>query len=210
MTDSNEDSGKPFVRPDGKSAAEVGTDPNKLPNTEIANRESRSGGPYIPGYSEEEAARDIAAGVQFASAGEIHGLSEADKEEYYERFGTGPKEKEFDLKFLRTRGMNGEANMNTRQRMTHWQHQKGYEPVTADMFEEGGLFEDYDIPPDAEVTSDGRIRRIDTDLFFAPADTDDSDDADRERSTPLHQIPEEHRVVEDDRDGSQAVSYPTN
>lgn len=208
-TNSESASDKPAVFPDGKSSAEIPLpDFSDLPDTEIANREHHTGGPYIPGYSEEEAARDVEAGERFASAGEIHGLTDAEKEEYYERFGTGPIEKQWDLRFHRVAGPNGEPNSNVRQRMIVHQRE-GYRPVKTEHFEEGGPLDDYDVPPDAEVAPDGTIRRLDTALFFKPAD-DGEDTDDTDSRTPLDQIPEDKRIVEDEESGSQAVSYPTN
>lgn len=201
------DKSKPRVSPEG-SAKMQGALPDlpDLPDTEIAQRARRSGGPYIPGYSEEEAARDIEQAERFASAGEIHGLTDAQKQEYYERFGTGPKEKDFDLKFLRVAGPNGQANLNVRQRMVAHQRD-GYQQVTVEDFEEGGIFADYDVPPDADVAPDGSIRRIDTALFYKPVDADEDDETPRPAS-PLDQIPEDMRIREEDKEGSKAATYP--
>lgn len=201
---------KPAVFTEGASSVEAPLPEfGDLPDTEIANREHHTGGPYIPGYSEEEAARDVEQGVEFASAGEIHGLSDSDKEAYYERFGTGPKPKEWDLRFHRVAGMDGKPNTNVRQRMIAHQRE-GYEAVKTEHFEEGGPLEDYDVPPDAEVAPDGTIRRLDTALFFKPADDGEDDTKAERHRTPLDDIPADKRVVEKEEKGSKAVSYPTS
>lgn len=209
------DKKKPRVRPDGASRPERPGIPDlpdlsEVPDNEIANRDH--GGPYIPGYSEEEAARDVRDGVLFGSGSDIHGLSEADKREHYERFGVEPKPKDVDLKFLRVTGRNmEESNSNVQNRLISWQRD-GYTPVRKSDFEDGGRFKDYGVPPDAEIMADGTIRRMDTALFAKPVDADDLDSAsddegDRVRDSLRGEIPEDRIIVEEE-EGSRAASFP--
>lgn len=127
---------------------------------------------YIPGYTEQVEANDMAKGVQFGSGGEIHGLSESDKRSYYERFGTEPKPLPYVFNWLRVADHRGEQNMTVSQSLMN-RRREGWTAAKKEDFLEGGKFAElgWGMPPAIDtVGPDGTLRRMDTALFYMKGD----------------------------------------
>lgn len=130
-------------------------------------RQTQKLGSYIPGYTEQQEANDLSKAKQFASGGEIHGLSDADKKDYYERFGTDPEPLPYAFKAVRTSDHRGEENITVTQNVWNFRRQ-GWVPAKADDFKEGGKFHKlgWEMPPGFRETPDGTLRRMDTTLYY--------------------------------------------
>lgn len=169
-------------------------------------------GSYIPGYTEQQMANDIAKGTEFASGGEIHGLGESDKRKYYERFGTEPEPLPFVFKPVRTTTASGEGeNITISQNLQQFKR-RGWRPAKAEDFEEGGKFArlGWGKPPGFQRQPDGTLRRWDTTLYYIEGETYRRLQSDKhvDEEDKLPQGPDAE-MYEREEGSAQAISYPT-
>jgi hypothetical protein len=111
---------------------------------------------YIPGYSEQLKARDLAKG-------DPRILPDHIKRKYYQRFGTGPVELRHEFTWVRVASPSGTQSYNADVDATEY-YRRGYRPVeVADAAEFTAKY-GYDFPPAATVV-EGKIRQLDLALF---------------------------------------------
>lgn len=171
---------------------------------------------YIPGYHEQKKANDIAKGERFASGNKQHGLTETDKKEYYERFGTEPGPVPYEFDWARTRKPDGtEGTTLAMNRVKMRLEREGWKPAKERDFEEGGKFHElgWELPPGADVAADGTIRRWDTTLMYLPRERFERVKRDRQRDGKGNEwaqknLPGAHSVYEQEEGGEKAISYP--
>ena len=111
---------------------------------------------YIPGYTEQRQANDIAKGHSGV-------LPEHVKKKYYTRFGKAPGEMRHEFKWVRIASPSGEHSYNADVDATMYA-QKGYRPVEITSKEDFESKYGYGFPPAAQIV-DGKIRQLDVALF---------------------------------------------
>lgn len=206
MTDSNDK--RPVLFGDEETASDRHT--ARMSERDVS--QSQKLGSYIPGYTEQLQANDIAGGVQFASGGEIHGLDESDKRQYYERFGTEPRQLPYRFKPIRTTTPSGEGeNVQISQNLWNFKR-RGWRAAKKEDFEEGGKFHKlgWEMPPGFQVQPDGTLQRWDTTLFYIEGEKYRRLEAEKhtpeEEKLPRGPDAEQYEVEEG---SAQAISYPT-
>lgn len=206
MTDS--DSKRPVVFGDETTASDRHT--ARMAERDVSQAQKL--GSYIPGYTEQVQANDIASGTEFASRGEIHGMDESEKRKYYERFGTEPQPLPYRLKPVRTSTADGEGeNITISQNLQNFKR-RGWRPAKAEDFAEDGKFGrlGWEKPPGFEAQPDGTLRRWDTTLFYIEGEQ-------YRRLQEQKHTPEEEKLpqgpdsemYEKEEGSAKAVSYPT-
>jgi hypothetical protein len=112
---------------------------------------------YIPGYTEQVYANSISEAVRTPEGG---GFGEETKQEYYRRFGCGPKPLPVHMTWVRAVGADGGPSFNANVRLSEWQR-LGYRPVTKDDFASAGLLGElgYKPPPASQLTPDQALHQ---------------------------------------------------
>lgn len=118
---------------------------------------------YIPGYSELVKANAIGSAVQTFSG---QGIDESEKQDYYKRYGTSPRELPFHFMPVRVRGPGGGGSTQADIEADTWKN-LGYRPVSAEDFEEGGKLAQagFGKPTAMTETADGKFTSWDTELW---------------------------------------------
>lgn len=122
---------------------------------------------YIPGYSEVVKANDLSK-----NRAQIIDQAGQTKQDYYQRWGTGPRDLPFEFVWVRVTDPAGRTTgTNIGIDRFHYT-EKGYRPCTVQDFERlKEKLPTLDFPPAAEKAEDGTIRIQDSALFVV--DTND-------------------------------------
>ena len=111
---------------------------------------------YIPGYTEQLQANDIAGGHEAV-------MPEHVKRKYYQRFGKAPGELRHEFKWVRITNPSGGQSYNADIDATMY-IQKGYRAVEVETKEDFEKKYGCGFPPAASIV-DGKIRQLDVALF---------------------------------------------
>ena len=122
----------------------------------------------IGGYSEQVQANDIEK-AQVPVDGIQGGLTQQQKEAYYQRFGTEPKELPVQFKWLRVSDAAGNNSGSADVEMMYARND-GWELITVKTPEEFKERFGYDFPDTGRIRPDGTIRRMDVALAYVDGD----------------------------------------
>jgi hypothetical protein len=153
---------------------------------DIPRRSAQLGNPgyhidvnYIPGYTEQVLANDMAKAIKTDSTG----MSEETKQGYYQRFGRKPMPLPYHFMPLRVLNTANEPLYGNQQLMNF--QRLGYRPAKAEDFKEDGIFGrlGWQKPPAYQETPGGTFRNWDTELWFVDGDRYRYNEAQRAEQT---------------------------
>ena len=145
---------KPFLVPDATNDVERASETNPW----IRQSHDPS---YIPGYSEQVQANDLATGDDLEFRQRHRHLGNDPKAHFYRLIGAEPKPLAVEFAWLRVNDPGGNRSYNADVDLMEYTSD-GYIPATVETLTKYG----YGFPPAGHKAPDGTIRRLDTMLYF--------------------------------------------